>query len=122
MADVASIDRDAPGKTAQEINKWVEKETFGLIPSIISPDDINGNFVIALGNAIYFKGVWKYQFEKKNTRVECFYTIKGECIKTEMMNTGGFIKLLYASVPELGAAIVYLPYAVNHVSRQRLSI
>jgi len=49
------------------INNWCAKKTNSLIPTII--DQIPSNAVMYLMNAVYFKGIWRKQFDKKNTSV-----------------------------------------------------
>jgi len=49
------------------INNWCAKKTNSLIPTII--DQIPSDAVMYLMNAVYFKGIWRKQFEKKNTSV-----------------------------------------------------
>lgn len=47
------------------INRWVSDKTKGKISKIINRTDANS--IIYLINALYFKGVWKYKFEKGKT-------------------------------------------------------
>jgi len=49
------------------INNWCAKKTNSLIPTII--DQIPSDAVMYLMNAVYFKGIWRKQFDKKNTSV-----------------------------------------------------
>lgn len=57
--------------TLDEINAWVSDKTKGKIPEVL--DYIPADAVMYLINAIYFKGTWKYQFDKKETVQEPFY-------------------------------------------------
>jgi len=54
-------DATAPDK----INTWIESKTNGLIQEMI--EDLPDNTVMLLINAIYFKGMWKSQFDKSKT-------------------------------------------------------
>ncbi len=54
-------DATAPDK----INTWIENKTNGLIQDMI--EDLPDNTVMLLINAIYFKGMWKSQFDKSKT-------------------------------------------------------
>ena len=65
------------------INNWCSKKTNTLIPSII--DKIPSNGVMYLMNAVYFKGIWRKQFEKKNTSVLKFTTETGNQADVNMM-------------------------------------
>ncbi|MFH0842674.1 MAG: serpin family protein [Bacteroidota bacterium] len=53
------------------INNWIEDNTNGLIKDMI--DVIPADVVMLLVNAIYFKGMWKYQFDKTETDDLPFY-------------------------------------------------
>jgi serine protease inhibitor len=73
-------------ETAREINRWVEKKTSGLIPSII--DSVDPADIAILVNAIYFKGEWTVEFDEKNTEDAPFHSPEGE-IKVPMMRRSG---------------------------------
>jgi serpin B len=51
----------------QRINDWVATETRGKIKDLISPGVIGALTRMVLANAVYFKGTWQYQFDKKYT-------------------------------------------------------
>ncbi|MBK7094852.1 MAG: serpin family protein [Saprospiraceae bacterium] len=72
------------GSTITEINTWVENKTEGKIKDIIN--SIDPSSVMFLINAIYFKGQWKYKFDKKNTTNEHFYLENGNTTEVEMMH------------------------------------
>lgn len=48
------------------INSWVSDKTQGKIAKILDRTDANS--IIYLINALYFKGIWKYKFEKDKTK------------------------------------------------------
>ncbi|MCC5907116.1 MAG: serpin family protein [Balneolaceae bacterium] len=66
------------------INNWVDANTQGLIEEII--DEIPGEIVMYLINALYFKGDWLRQFDTNNTRPADFYLESGETIQVDMMS------------------------------------
>jgi serine protease inhibitor len=81
-ASVTKLDFSSP--TAVDIiNAWVNEKTNKLIPEII--DQIPGNAVMYLINAVYFKGQWKYQFETKNTVQKPFFIAGGSEIQVPTM-------------------------------------
>ncbi len=51
--------------SVKTINNWASKNTNGKIPTII--DSIPGDTVMYIINAVYFKGGWTKEFEKKLT-------------------------------------------------------
>ncbi len=65
------------------INNWCAKKTFNLIKNPL--DQIPEDAEMYLVNAIYFKGIWRKQFEKKNTAEANFTNEEGSNIKVNMM-------------------------------------
>jgi len=102
-AEVNELDFSAPD-AKDIINEWVDERTKGLIPSII--DNIPEEAVMYLINAIYFKGVWMYEFDPDDTREQDFYPEDGMTQKVDMMQLEG--DLLYASNNLFDA--ISLPY------------
>ena len=60
------------GKTRDVINKWGSDHTMGMIKEVLKEGEFNPDCVSYLLNAIYFKGTWLYQFDKKETKEENF--------------------------------------------------
>ena len=79
---VSGLDFSDPA-SVETINNWVKQNTNDKIEKII--DSITSDDVMFLINAIYFKGTWKYEFDKEKTDVETFNLINGGTINTEMM-------------------------------------
>lgn len=77
--------------SANKINKWIEKATKGKVDKMID-GPISPNVVMYLINAIYFKGEWTEQFEKKNTFETQFITESGESQDIMMMSRKGKIE------------------------------
>jgi serpin B len=65
------------------INNWVNQSTNGKIEKIL--DSIPPDAVMYLINAIYFNGIWKYEFDKEETKVDEFNLLNGEKIDIDMM-------------------------------------
>lgn len=59
-------------ESVKEINNWVRKATNEKINEIIQ-SPLDPDLVSLLLNAIYFKGDWKYEFDKNQTREDTFY-------------------------------------------------
>ena len=60
------------GKTRDVINQWASDHTEGMIKEVLSEPEFNPRAVSYLLNAIYFKGTWAKQFEKRQTESEEF--------------------------------------------------
>ncbi len=70
-AEIAGLDFSLPSALTT-INKWASDNTNGKIPKVL--DEISGDAVMFLMNALYFKGDWSYQFDKALTSNRPFYT------------------------------------------------
>jgi serpin B len=79
---VSPLDFTSP-ESPGTINGWVNDKTHGKIPEVI--DEISGDVVMYLINAIYFKGKWKFDFEKNNTEEESFTLKNGETVDVPFM-------------------------------------
>jgi serine protease inhibitor len=102
-AEVNELDFYAPD-AKDIINGWVNDKTKGLIPAII--DNIPPDAVMYLINAIYFKGVWMYEFDPDDTRNQDFRTEDGVVQQVSMMQMEG--DLLYTGNDLFDA--ISLPY------------
>lgn len=65
------------------INNWCSKSTKGLIPKIL--DEIQGDAMMYLMNAVYFKGIWRDKFDKSKTISANFTNELGKEVKVNMM-------------------------------------
>lgn len=80
-ADITSQDFSSK-KTVNNINKWCDKHTDGMIPQIIN--ELDPSAVSVLLNAIYFNGTWETPFDAEETKLERFqgYTRDIKKVKT----------------------------------------
>jgi serpin B len=102
-AEVSALDFGSPN-ALKTINDWVANKTHDKIDKIL--DKISNDHIMFLINAIYFKGIWQSEFEKKNTAEKDFYLENGSTVKTDFMQQENSV--LYSS-NELFQA-VQLPY------------
>ena len=82
-AAVQNLDFKNEKSTLRTINGWCDKQTNGLIPSIL--EDVNPDMFAYLLNALYFKGKWSYPFNKAWTEERSFYLESGREKKVKMM-------------------------------------
>ncbi|MEO0102164.1 MAG: serpin family protein [candidate division WOR-3 bacterium] len=106
-AEIKSLDFSQAA--IKEINRWVEKKTKGKIREII--EKIEGNAVLFLINAIYFKGKWQKEFAKNKTKEDIFFGPKGP-EKVFMMNQSGRFPYLKKEICQA----VSLPYGKGDIS------
>ena len=90
------------------INDWVSDKTHEMIKTII--DNITQEDVMFLINAIYFKGTWKYEFDKDKTYDSRFNLSNGNHTDCKMMKMQA--RLNYFEDDNL--QIVELPYGNEH--------
>jgi len=89
-ASVEALDFNNP-QARETINSWVKDKTKNKIPSIIDKP-IPGDAVMYLINAIYFKGQWKYQFDKGKTKKMPFYTNENNSVQTDFMTANAAVR------------------------------
>ena len=82
-AEAKGLDLKKPS-SADVINDWVSKATSKKIPTII--DDFDGDEVMFLINAIYFKGIWQNQFDKSKTSSAPFHALDGTTPSVQLMS------------------------------------
>jgi serpin B len=102
-AEVSALDFGSPN-ALKTINDWVANKTHDKIDKIL--DNISNDHIMFLINAIYFKGIWQSEFEKKNTAEKDFYLENGSTVKTNFMQQENSV--LYSSNEIFQA--VQLPY------------
>jgi len=65
------------------INNWIADKTNDLITKVL--ERIPADAVMYLINAIYFKGIWKFEFDEAETEEEPFYLSNGTTKDVPMM-------------------------------------
>jgi len=112
-AELAQVDYGGAAEAARvEINRWVEEMTQEKIKDLIPSGVLDSLTRLVLTNAIYFKGDWKYQFDKKYTRDLPFTVSASERVDTPMMYQKA--KFGYAEFPEL--QVLEMPYSGDELS------
>jgi serine protease inhibitor len=86
-ATVSPLDFNNPG-SKDIINNWVAQNTNNKIRQII--DEIKSDDIMYLINAIYFKGTWKFEFNKSNTHEQIFNLTGGTKNVPMMYQKGSF--------------------------------
>ena len=94
----------------ETINGWVKEKTEEKIPKIL--DKLDPNSVCVLLNAVYFKGNWASQFDKKRTRDATFSVSASKKATVPMMYQKANFKML----PKDGFQMVSIPYEGEQIS------
>ena len=98
--------------SVDQVNNWCNEKTHGKISKIL--DDFPANTVMVLLNAIYFKGLWKKEFNPKLTRKADFYNYgeKNSVAKVDMM----YIKDDFKYYEDKNVQIIDIPFKKDSVS------
>ncbi|GHU58248.1 serine/threonine protein kinase [Clostridia bacterium] len=96
--------RDLPASVGA-VNKWASEHTNGKISEITN--EIPSDTVAVVMNATYFKGKWRYEFDKALTRKDTFHNADGTTSETDFMESSAE---LFGYMNEGGIQGVELPY------------
>lgn len=83
--DFDFTDPKAREEIVAQANKWVKKETDGLIESIVEPP-LDPTTRLILLNAVHFEGKWEHPFSKGSTYAREFYNHGTEAKIVDFMN------------------------------------
>ncbi|XP_019397973.1 PREDICTED: leukocyte elastase inhibitor [Crocodylus porosus] len=114
-ASLAMVDfLHASDEAQKHINQWVEEQTEGKIPNLLSEGSLNNTTRLVLVNAIYFKGRWGEKFEEQNTKEMPFHINKNETKTVKMMYQKK--KFPFGYIRELECRVLELPYDEDELS------
>ena len=113
-SDVKGIDFTDPTSAANIVNEWVDRMTNHKIQKLLTPDDISPMTKMILSNAIYFKGKWKFQFDKSNVIEKPFHYDTNNHVIVKMMSQK--MKINYLQDRATGIQMIELPYECNKMS------
>jgi serpin B len=89
-ARVERVDFGDAEAAADQVNAWVSDRTRGLIPRLVSPDAIDEDTELLIGNALYLGAPWARPFDELNTRDEPFTLLDGETVDVPTMHAPRF--------------------------------
>jgi len=69
----------------QQMNKWIEDETLGLIKKFLE-EPLDEDARMALFNTVYFYGEWHQKFKESNTYPDTFIKEDGQEVQVDMMH------------------------------------
>lgn len=92
--------------TIADINKWVSDNTNGMIPGMV--DDLDGNRVMLLINALSFESDWQEKYEDTQVGKNIFINENGKSKKTDFMYS---TETYYLQNKEKGLEGFMKPYA-----------
>ena len=102
----------APDKARETINRWVEEQTSDRIQELLPSGSIEALTRLVLTNAVYFKGDWQNQFDRKSTEQAPFYAGGERPVETPLMMSKGDYR--YVRYPDF--QVLELPYVGEDLS------
>ncbi len=105
----------ATEKTREKINAWVESQTNDKIKDLFPKGSLTPTTRLVLTNAVYFKGIWVKQFEKKQTKDEDFKISESETVKVPMMSRTDE-KAIFGYAEDKDLQILEMPYEGDDLS------
>jgi serpin B len=102
--------------TRERVNQWVEEQTNKRIKDLIPKGVFSVDTRLALVNAIYFKGTWAKQFDKKETTPRPFFTGNGKKLGVPMMFANFELGSGVRYAHTVDAHILELPYLGGDVT------
>jgi len=106
--DIRELNFSNREDSAKQINDYVASKTAGKIKELISPEELDPLTRMILINAVYFKGVWKYQFDQENTFTAPFNSPKVGSVNTQFMTLETDLRMMQD--PDSQLDILELPY------------
>jgi serpin B len=102
----------APEEARETINLWVEKQTSDRIQDLLPPGSVEALTRLVLTNAIYFKGDWLSQFDRKSTAKAPFFVAGDRRVEVPLMMRKGDYR--YVRYPDF--QVLELPYVGEDLS------
>jgi len=109
---VFTVDFAQPASVAKQINQWIGEKTQGHIEDLVSARNFSPATLMAIANAVYFKGLWQTPFKAGETAEQPFHLLSGQDTKVSMMHHEA--KYRYATVEDV--ALLELPYGPGGTS------
>jgi serpin B len=74
-------------EVTNEVNKWAEKETNGLIKEVLPSGSVDASTRLIFANALYFKGAWTEKFDASKTKDQDFHLLNGSSVQVPFMTS-----------------------------------
>jgi serpin B len=103
-AELATVDFAGNADAARiQVNQWVADHTDAKIRELFEPGSLDTSTILALVNAIVFKGTWANKFDRGSTADAAFRLADGSTVQTAMMHrTGPMAMAAFGATSVLG--------------------
>ncbi|XP_031248751.1 serpin-ZX-like [Pistacia vera] len=99
-----------------EINRWAENATNGLIKNLLPERGLEREIVLILINALYFKGAWTEKIDASRTEYRDFYLLNGQTVHVPFMTSRKHTYHFYGSFD--GFKSLKIPYRNGQDTRK----
>jgi serpin B len=106
--------RDFGPQTVKDADAWVSRKTHGKITEIV--EKLDRNDIAVLLNAVYFKGIWHWKFDKKLTEPKDFHLASGKTVQRPRMAMGDDDKREFDYAEDGQLQAVRLPYGSDRLA------
>lgn len=86
FSSIQSLNFGNADQSSRIINAYVANHTNNLITDLIQPSMLSPDTKLILVNAVYFKSVWQFPFNKRATAKNAFYTTARSIIQVDTMH------------------------------------
>ncbi|CAH9090166.1 unnamed protein product [Cuscuta epithymum] len=115
-----SVDfRHQESQVVKDVNLWFEKKTCGLIKRAVDIRQFSPETILILANAIYFRGVWDDEFDKRCTRDTDFYLMNKTSVQAPFMSSSHKYRYVKAFKD---FKTLRLPYKSSHDGGRQFSM
>lgn len=101
-------------ESARQINQLVEEKTNQKIKDLIKSDMLDADSRVVIVNAVYFKGDWKFKFNKEFTTKKEFFLNEMQTISTDFMHIDGNFN--FGHLDDLDATALEMAYNNSNYS------
>jgi serpin B len=105
-----------PEQARRVMNDWVANYTNDKITDMFPAGSVRPETSLVLVNAIYFKGLWQFPFDRSRTEQRSFQLTPKASYNLDMMRYETKKKLRIAQKKDLGYRVVEVPYMENQVN------
>ncbi|KAH8407539.1 hypothetical protein KR222_005052, partial [Zaprionus bogoriensis] len=113
-AQVDSLNFTDSEAAVLQANKWLEKQMFKAVRSLLNPASFTPKSSVVLVNSLFFRAPWATHFLEANTALDDFWINKKQRMHVSMMRQVG--RFRYGKSHKLRAQILQLPFANSDIT------
>ncbi|XP_060100350.1 leukocyte elastase inhibitor-like [Heteronotia binoei] len=117
LTQVSNVDfQNAPEEFRKIINTWVEVQTHGIMKNLLLKKNVTSLTQLLHVNALYFKGQWDAQFDKRLTKESPFHVNEMTYNTVDLMHRKGQYRTGNIELRDMRVQVLEIPYKDNELS------